>query len=111
MHPVSKLFLPSPALAGCVFAGIYRDTRGVRLSENDRVNHFPASPLVSVTRVTCGELRVLPGTTDRRAAQAAAAAAPLFVTEPQDMPLSSWSPGEVTAISIGLYPDAWLILG
>ncbi len=110
MRPVSKLFLPPPPLSGCLFAAVYRDTRGVMLSDTDRINHFPASPLVSVTLVSCGELHLLPA----RSGPAARSMLPLprlFVMGPQNAPVSSWAPGEITAISVGIYPDAWLRLG
>lgn len=109
--PVSKLFLPPPVLAGCIFAAVYRDTRGAQLSERDRVNHFPASPLVSVTRVIHGALTVLPSSSGGGCAAPATTAPSLVVMGPQVMPVSSRSPGEVTAISVGLYHDAWLQLG
>ena len=109
--PVSKLFLPPPVLAGCVFAAIYRDTRGVPLSDKDRVNHFPASPLVSITRVISGRLAVLPSVPVSDCAPSEAEAPSLFVMGPQEAPVSSWSPGDVCAISLGFYHDAWLHLG
>jgi len=109
--PVSKLLLPPPALAGCIFAAVYRDTRGAQLSERDRVNHFPASPLVSVTRVIHGELTVLPSGSGGGSTAPATTSPSLVVMGPQVMPVSSRSPGDVTAISVGLYHDAWLQLG
>lgn len=109
--PVSKLLLPHQALAGCVFAGVYRDTRGAKLSDVDRVNHFPASPLVSVTLVLRGELVLLSGPSDMSNARRKDPAPSCFVWGPSDDPTSSWSPGEIAAISIGIYHDAWLQLG
>ncbi|MFH1343044.1 MAG: AraC family transcriptional regulator [Pseudomonadota bacterium] len=109
--PVSKLFLPPPVLAGCIFASVYRDTRGAHLLERDRVNHFPASPLVSVTRVIHGTLTVLPFGLGGGYAASATMGPSLFVMGPKGVPVSSRSPGEVTAISLGLYYDAWLQLG
>lgn len=111
MGPVSKLFLPPPQLSNCLIVGIYRDTCGVAMPDKDRINHFPASPLVTVTKVIKGELRHLPTGNDWRAAKKLNVFAPLFVTAPQDAPLSSWAPKEVTALSIGIYHDAWLSLG
>lgn len=111
MGPVSRLFLPPPALSGCVFAAVYRDTRGARLCDADRVNHFPASPLVSATRVSCGELRLLPAGRDWSAGKDTRPLPSLFVMGPQDAPVSSWAPADVTAVSVGIYHDAWLLLG
>ena len=111
MAPISKLFLPPAALSGCVLAGVYRDTRGAQLSAADRTNHFPASPLVSVTFVLEGALHLIPPGKDWRAAQATPALPEQFVMGPQDGPVSSWAAGEVVALSVGVYPDAWWALG
>jgi len=108
---ISKLFLPPPQLSGCLIVGIYRDTRGVVMSDEDRVNHFPASPLVTVTKVISGELRRLPTGNVWHAAKEQDVFPQLFVTAPQDTPLSSWAPSDVTALSLGIYHDAWLSLG
>ena len=111
MSPVSRLFLPPPPLSGCIFAAVYRDTRGAGLSDADRVNHFPASPLASATRIVCGELRLLPTGSDWPAAKDARPSPPLLVMGPQDAPVSSWAPGDIAALSVGIYHDAWLLLG
>lgn len=75
------------------------------MSPSDRVNHFPASPLVSVSLIDCGELRFLPEQGD------AAALPRLFAFGPTDHPVSSWAPGPVVALTVGIYHDAWLRLG
>ncbi len=111
MRPVSKLFLPPPALSGSVLVAVYRDTRGARLSAEDRVNHFPASPMVAVTRVLHGELRLIPDGGDWRAALTAPALPKTFVMGPQNTPVSSWASGDVTALTVGVYPDAWRAYG
>lgn len=100
-RPRSVLLLPPRPLAGCLFAGIVRDTRGAGLGAADRLNHFPASPLVSVTCVLAGRLHLLskgiPGP----------GLPPLSVLPPQPGPVTSTSPGDIHVLSIGLYPDAW----
>ncbi len=111
MRPVSKLFLPPPALSGCVLVAVFRDTRGAGLSARDRVSHFPASPLVAVTRVLHGDLRLIPQEGDWRAASGAPSTPGTFVMGPQNAPLSSWAPGDVAALTVGIYPDAWRALG
>lgn len=111
MPPISKLFLPPPDLAGCVVAGIYRDTRGAHLSDADRMNHFPASPLVAITLVQHGALHLLPKGADWRHAAQVRPLAEKTVLPPQDLPVSSWAPGDVVALSVGIYPDAWRVLG
>ena len=111
MRPVSQMFLPPPALSGCVLVAVFRDTRGAGLSAEDRVSHFPASPMVAVTRVLQGELRLIPQGGDWRAASDAPNTPTTFVMGPQNAPLSSWAPGDVTALTVGIYPDAWRALG
>ncbi|MEZ5870351.1 MAG: AraC family transcriptional regulator [Nitratireductor sp.] len=108
MATLSLLFQPPSDLAGCVFAGIYRDTRGVILSDRDRFNHFPASPLVSVSRVLHGSLQVV---SDGGSRIGEGEVSTLMVMGPTETPVSSWSAGEVAAISVGLFHDAWLCLG
>lgn len=102
MPPRSALLLPPRPLSGCVFAAIVRDTRGTNLSDKERFNHFPASPLVSVTRIVEGTLWL--GKTQESVLP------PLSVLQPQDSPTTSWSPGPVAAITVGFYPDAWALL-
>ena len=103
----SVLLMPRSGLSGCISAAIVRDTRAKPLSALERFNHFPATPLVSLTFVLEGETRLVPngGGIDE------AAIAPPFpqiaVMGPQSRPVTSWNPGPVHAISIGFYPDAW----
>lgn len=96
------------ALAGCVFAAIYRDTRGASLSHRDRFNHFPASPMVSVTRVLHGSLHIM---AQGDLLPAAGGEPSTVVMGPQDGPVTSWSPGEIRAVSVGIFHDAWLRMG
>lgn len=105
----SKSYLLSPPsdLAACLFAAVVRDTRGTDLSDLDRYNFFPASPLVSVTYLVEGEIRMSP---DGGGVEAARLAKPLLRTSvipPQPMPTVSWCAGPVLAITLGVYPDAW----
>jgi AraC-like DNA-binding protein len=103
----SFLLKPPRDLSGCLFAGIVRDTRGVDLSDQDRLNFFPASPLVCVTHVKAGELRLVPPGAGLDAARVAPPLPRSLVTPPQNESTVSWSPGPVLAISVGIYPDAW----
>ena len=106
--PENAAFLPpAPALGGTLFGAVLRDTTGLALAEVERFNHFPASPLVSLTRVFRGETRLVPPGGDLAAARAAPSLPPLSLTGPQSRPLTSWNPGPVTALSVAFYPDAW----
>ena len=107
MRAASILLLPPRDLSRCLFGAIVRDTRGVNLADQDRLNFFPASPLVCVTYVRQGEVRLVPPGADLEAARAAPPLPRALVMPPQDAPTVSWSPGPVLAISLGIYPDAW----
>lgn len=102
MTPRSFLLCPRTDLAGCVYALILRDTRGSQLAERDRYNHFPASPLVSVSVVIQGTLRLVPQDQDLPR---------VTVTPPLDKPVTSFSVGPIAAVSLGVYPEAWARLG
>lgn len=111
MSRAKSLLLPPPkGLSSCFAVGIFRDTRGVQLSDLERFNYFPAAPLVAATLVIDGELRFV----QQAGLEQAQKARPLprmSVTAPQDQPTISWSPGPVAALTIGFYPDAWSQLG
>lgn len=111
MDPISKLFLPPPELSGCVFAAVYRNTRGAKLCAADRINHFPASPLVSVTLVRYGALLLQLPDRDWTSAPQTSPLPRITVMAPQDTPTTSWALDEIEAISLGIYPDAWRNLG
>ncbi len=111
MQPKSTLLIPPPGLASCIAAAILRDTRGSELSDPDRLNYFPASPLTAVTCVLSGTLHMSEGVEDLETLRGQAPMPALSVTPPQDNPISSWSPGPVAAITIGFFPDAWIRLG
>ena len=88
-----------------------RDTRGATLSDGERFNHFPASPLVTVTYVIEGELHLVPTGCTLSHAQAMPPLARLHVSPPQDGPVSSWSAGQVAVVTLAIYPEAWVKLG
>ncbi|MCY6382568.1 helix-turn-helix domain-containing protein [Hoeflea prorocentri] len=111
MQPKSSLHLPPPYLASCMAAAILRDTRGAELSEQDRMNYFPASPLPAVTCVLSGTLHMAEGICDLETLRATPPMPAVSVTPPQATPILSWSPGPVAALTIGFYPDAWVSLG
>ncbi len=105
----ARLLTPRPALAGCIFAAIVRDTRRIALPESDRFNFFPASPLCVVSWFFEGESRVV--RSDRTTDLSEAATLPrLGLSGPQTRPTVSWNPGPVFAMSVGFYPEAWQAL-
>jgi len=106
---LARLIAPRFSLAGCIFAAIIRDTRSKSLSEADRYNFFPASPLCAVSWFFEGESRLIvdgwpPGSS-------ALGRLPRFsISGPQSRPMLSWNPGPVFAMTVGFYPDAWQLL-
>lgn len=106
---ISKLFLPPPVLSGCLFGAIYRDTRGASLTDEERFNHFPASPLISLTVILRGVVQLV--STAGPLENCSQQMPPVSVIGPQDGPISSWSEGPVTVLTLGIYPDAWARLG
>lgn len=111
MSVTAALLYPPPELASCVSTAVVRDTRDVVLSETDRLNFFPASPLMAVTVVLSGDLRMSIDLCTLDALRAKPPVAVLSVTPPQTKPVVSWSPGPVYVMTIGFYPDAWVKLG
>lgn len=110
MKTRAALLLPEIALSECLFGAIVRDTRGLKLSDDERINYFPASPLVTVTWVIKGNTQI---DTDGNSIERAKVSEPLpeiTVSGPRSGPFVSWNPGPVFAISIGFFPDAWMRL-
>lgn len=111
MTAYSELLLPPPVLASCISLGVFRDTLGAGLSDRDRLNYFPASPLYAVSRVFDGQLHMARGLTDVATLRATDPIPQVTATPPLDGPVSSWSPTGMRAITIAFYPDAWAALG
>lgn len=94
-----------------MFAAVVRDTRGLVLSDMERFNHFPASPLMTVTYVVEGALHLVPTGCTLAQARTMPPLPPLHVFPPQDGPVSSWSDGPVAVVTLAIYPEAWVKLG
>lgn len=107
MNPKSFILLPPKNLSSCVAAGVVRDTRGSLLSAADRYNYFPANPLVSISFVMEGALQTFDfanNAFDLTSTQSMPRFSKMIST---DHPVMSWSEGDIFAITIGFYPDAW----
>jgi hypothetical protein len=101
----AALFLPKPALAGCVRAFLSRSTDGhAGPPPEARMNRFPPTP-------TCVLVWVLQGH-DSRLAEAglapatSAGRAPVLFSGPHERPSFSWNAGPVHFFTLLLYPDA-----
>lgn len=97
--PRQRLWLPRLSLAGCVRAAMLRDTTGLELTESQRHNHFPATPLVSLSWWFSGrsvmlgdEVLPMPG--------------PFVFAGPFTRPSVSFNDGPVHAMMLVLMPDA-----
>ena len=110
MQPKSFLLQTPKNLSSCIAATVVRDTRGARLSSADRYNYFPANPLVSISFVMEGQLQTFDfkgSEFDLNSARTMPRFSKILSAE---RPLMSWSEGDVFAITIGFYPDAWVNL-
>lgn len=107
----SQLILPPKGLASCIAGCIVRDTRTVQLSEVDRANYFPASPLFAVTLVLSGQLLVADKVVGLADLRKQPCVAKRLFTPPQDQPHMSWSPGPIFALTVAFFPDAWQRMG
>lgn len=106
----SRIVWPRAALAGCVFCMIVRDTRGVPLSDLERFNFFPASPLCCLSWLVDGGLHLI-GHPDHMQRPQTAPTMPRFAFSGAQLgPLVSWNPGEIYAITLAFYPDAFAAL-
>ena len=104
---VSRLLLSCSALAGCVRGLMVRDTRGVALSEAQRYNHFPATPLCSLVWCLDGEAHgLLPGHPARADTPRLPMPAPVLFFGPFTGPRISHNPGPVRSLVLLLMPDA-----
>lgn len=110
MSKTEQLLLPPASLARCVFAGIVRDTRGKSMSDLDRFNHFPASPLIALTLIIEGEVRIVDRHADLDAIRRIQAVPKVSVSGAQTKPVTSWNSGPILAMTVGIFPDSWLKL-
>lgn len=107
MPPAARLHLPRPALGNCVHLAVERDTRGVPLTDAQRFNHYPATPLPMISWIFEGELHMVTEPVEASEPPSLAPALPRVVLSgPRRRPSASWSPGPVHALSVGFYPDA-----
>lgn len=105
MTPVARLLLPRPALGGCVYLGVERDTRGCALTDAQRFNYYPASPLPMIAWIYAGQLHMVQDAGSAQPSLQPALPQVVFAG-PQRQPSASWSPGPVHALSVSFYPEA-----
>jgi AraC-like DNA-binding protein len=103
---ISRIVWPRPAVAGCIFCMIIRDTRGVALDQAERFNFFPASPLCSVMWKLAGDWHLIEQPDQMERPWTGTGFPDLAYFGPQLGPLVSWNPGETFAVTVAFYPDA-----
>lgn len=97
--------MPSPALSGCLMAGVERDTRGCELGDLDRFNYYPATPMMVISWVFEGTLHMMERQPPEGEPLLSPALPRLILSGPQRKPSASWSPGAIHALSVGFYPE------
>lgn len=106
----ARLLLPSLQLGACVFCGVLRDTRGVALSDAERFNYLPATPMATLHWVFEGELVLVRGGARTSPHRLDGVLPRLLVSGPQSQPTVSWSTGPVYALSVAFFPEALGVL-
>ncbi|MES5323979.1 helix-turn-helix domain-containing protein [Alcaligenes phenolicus] len=104
--PCARLHHPSRKTASIIHLGVERDTRALDLLPQQRLNCYPASPLVVLSWVFHGQLHMVQTPVDGGSPVLSEPLPGMLFAGPSRAPSISWSPGPVHAISIGLYPDA-----
>lgn len=103
----ARLHLPHPGLGACLYLGVERDTRSLRLGDAQRFNYYPASPLPMISWIFQGELRMVEVPASATAEPRLGPVLPRAVLSgPHRSPSASWSPGGVHALSVSFYPEA-----
>jgi AraC-like DNA-binding protein len=102
----SQLHLPTQAMAGYVYLGVERDTRGMCLTDRQRFNFYPASPFPTISWIFEGELHLVEDLDSARVPRISEALPRVLFAGPQSKPSASWSSGEVHAWMVSFYPDA-----
>lgn len=102
----SELWLPGAALTSCMRAVIVRDTRAAALSDEQRYNHFPATPMCSIAWYLSGSVQLCDPHARVSLGAPGALAAPVMFCGPFDHPVTTRNPGPMHAVVLLLMPDA-----
>ncbi|TXT37611.1 MAG: araC family transcriptional regulator [Comamonadaceae bacterium] len=109
-NAVNRLWQPRLSLSACVRGVMGRNTLGVELSEAQRFNYFPATPLCSLSWWFEGSSELL--TAGVPVSQSSLDSPRDRLPEgclfggPRTQPTVSWNPGPVHSITLLLMPDA-----
>lgn len=100
----AHVIVPRVSLASCVRAHLVRSTMHVPpLPPEQRFNHFPASPLCSLSWFVHGGTRIV----EPAGAATEGLLPQVLFGGPQDRPFSSWNPGPVHVFMVMFFPQAF----
>jgi AraC-like DNA-binding protein len=99
-HAVDRLMLAPPALQGALQALVSRDTRHLALTDAQRLSHFPASPIVTLSWYH----GMAPGLVDERGWRPFDAG--VMISGSQSRPLATWAPTTGRGYMACFAPDA-----
>lgn len=112
--PSGTLWLPRASLSACVRGAMVRSTLGHSLNDAQRINHFPASPLCSLSWWFEGSSYALAPAQPGQPVSLDGPRLPMpgrwVLTGPHTRPGASWCPGPVHAMMVMLMPDALHLL-
>lgn len=77
------------------------------LSDLQRFNYYPATPLAVISWIFDGTLHMVEGGAPGTEPTFGPVLPRLILSGPQRGPSASWSPGPVHALSVGIYPEAF----
>lgn len=104
---INRLWLPRTALASCLRGVMSRNTLGLALPAERRFNHFPATPLCSISWWFEGSSEMLPrGAAATLDTPRSSLPSRIVFGGPHTGPSCSWNPGGVHAMMLLLMPDA-----
>nr|WP_315487691.1 helix-turn-helix domain-containing protein [uncultured Rhodoferax sp.] len=110
LWPSGTLWQPSAGLVACVRASMVRNTLGAQLTDAQRVNHFPASPLCSLSWWFTGSSQTLTSPPGDASEGLMGEQVPMpgrwVLSGPQTRPVSTWCPGPVHSLMVLIMPDA-----
>jgi len=108
--PSGTLWLPRASLSACLRGVMVRSTVGAPLSDAQRLNHFPATPLCSLSWWFTGCSHRVEPSQPGRMGQLTDARQPLLgrwvFGGPFTRPSTSWCPGPVHGMMVMFLPDA-----
>ncbi|QTN27023.1 AraC family transcriptional regulator [Rhodoferax sp. AJA081-3] len=110
LWPSGTLWQPRASLSACVRASMVRNTLGADHTDAQRVNHFPASPMCSLSWWFSGSSQCLNSPPAVAAEGVFGETMPMpgrwVLCGPQTRPVSTWCPGPVHSMMVLVMPDA-----